>query len=357
MKNKIISLIFVFFLLTSFLLCQIKKDDLVSIKERRKLASKPALALTSTYFEKLDKYVLDQIPFRDNLKTLKGITTKKVMFMKENNGIYENNNYLFQIDSSVNKKSIRHLLDKINYINNTYLTSQNKYFIYIPDKNYYLEDEKIPKLEYNIIEDSLNNGLPKDFKTIDIKNYLDLSSYYRTDIHWSQDKIIDVVNHICENMNLSKLESYYLEKKFYPFYGALYGKTVTNAPADTITYLDSDIIKNAKVYNYEKKGYEKVYNASNLNNIDSYDIFLSGATPLIIIENDLNTSGKELIMFRDSFSSSLAPLLIEKYSKITMIDLRYIGSKYLKDAINFKGNEDVMFIYSSVIVNNSFTLK
>ena len=88
-----------------------------------------------------------------------------------------------------------------------------------------------------------------------------------------------------------------------------------------------------------------------------YDIFLSGATALLTLENNSNTSGKELIMFRDSFGSSLAPLLIEKYSKITMVDLRYIGSKYLESVLNLSGNEDVLFIYSNVIINNSFTLK
>ena len=62
-------------------------------------------------------------------------------------------------------------------------------------------------------------------------------------------------------------------------------------------------------------------------------------------------------MFRDSFGSSLAPLLIEKYSKITMVDLRYIGSKHLESVLNLSGNEDVLFIYSNVIINNSFTLK
>lgn len=259
MKNRIITLTFIFFLLTSFLLCQIKKDDLISEKERRRLASKPKISITSllngNYFNKLDTYVTDQIPFRDEFKTIKGNTLKKTMFMKENNGIYEKDNILYQIDTKVNVKSIRHLLDKINYIDKTYLTSQNKYFVYIPDKNYYLNDEKIPKIEYNTIEGSLKNGLPSNYKWIDIKNNLDLSSYYRTDIHWSQDKIIGVANNICENMGLSKLESYYTSKEYYPFYGALYSKTVTSIKPDKITYLDSDIIRNTKVYNYEKKGY------------------------------------------------------------------------------------------------------
>ena len=146
MKNRIITLTFIFFLLTSFLLCQIKKDDLISEKERRRLASKPKISITSllngNYFNKLDTYVTDQIPFRDEFKTIKGNTLKKTMFMKENNGIYEKDNILYQIDTKVNVKSIRHLLDKISYIDKTYLTSQNKYFVYIPDKNYYLNDTK-----------------------------------------------------------------------------------------------------------------------------------------------------------------------------------------------------------------------
>ena len=83
--------------------------------------------------------------------------------MKENNGIYEKDNILYQIDTKVNVKSIRHLLDKINYINKTYLTSQNKYFVYIPDKNYYLNDLSIPKMDYNLVEKSLKNGLNKAF--------------------------------------------------------------------------------------------------------------------------------------------------------------------------------------------------
>ena len=74
---------FVFFLLTSFLLCQIKKDDLISEKERRRLASKPKISITSllngNYFNKLDTYVTDQIPFRDEFKTIKGNTLKKTM--------------------------------------------------------------------------------------------------------------------------------------------------------------------------------------------------------------------------------------------------------------------------------------
>ena len=53
------------------------------------------------------------------------------------------------------------------------------------------------------------------------------------------------------------------------------------------------------------------------------------------------------------------PLLIENYSKITMIDLRYISSDLLGqvDIIDFNENQDVLFLYSTPVINSSLTLK
>lgn len=150
------------------------------------------------------------------------------------------------------------------------------------------------------------------------------------------------------------------KKTYSPFYGALYGRIASNIKADTITYLTNSTIQNLSVYNYEKNNYEKVYVTKNLNNIDSYDIFLSGATPLLIIENPMQEQSRELIIFRDSFASSIIPLLGEAYSKITVIDLRYLSSSLLNDIpeINFQAtNLDILFLYSIPIINQSFAIK
>ena len=57
-------------------------------------------------------------------------------------------------------------------------------------------------------------------------------------------------------------------------------------------------------------------------------------------------------MFRDSFGSSIAPLLVENYKKIILIDLRYISSKILGSYIEFK-DQDVLFLYSTVVLNQN----
>ena len=71
-------------------------------------------------------------------------------------------------------------------------------------------------------------------------------------------------------------------------------------------------------------------------------MFLSGPLSLVTIENPKCTSGKELIIFRDSFASSIAPLLAEGYTKITLADIRYLRSDFLDRFIAFK-DQDVLF--------------
>ena len=94
----------------------------------------------------------------------------------------------------------------------------------------------------------------------------------------------------------------------------------------------------------------KIYKESKTS--DKYDIYLSGATPIISIENPNAKTDKELLLFRDSFGSSLAPLIVENYSKITLIDLRYISSQLLENFIDFE-NQDVLFLYSTVVLNQN----
>lgn len=362
MNNKIMSFLFVgiliFFLIFSIFL----PDKEISYSERRKLSSFPEISfdniISGDFFTDLNDYLVEQFPLRDGFRKLKGIFASNVLNKKENNGVFIRNSKIYQSNSSINYKSIDHMINLINNIKNNYIKSNNIYYSIIPDKNYYLKDTDIPRLDYNelvnIFEQKIDN-----MKYIDIFDTLDLESYYNTDIHWRQEKLENTTNKILVEMGNQTTSLPNKEYKYSKFYGALYGQVASNLKPDELIYLSNDELDNIKIYNYEKKEYQKVYNSNNLSNIDSYDVFLSGATPLLIIENEKQNNGKELVLFRDSFGSSIAPLLISSYSKITIIDLRYIGSNLLNsiEEIKFNENQDVLFLYSVPIINNSFTLK
>lgn len=78
---------------------------------------------------------------------------------------------------------------------------------------------------------------------------------------------------------------------------------------------------------------------------DPYELFLSGSISLLSIENPNAETDRELIVFRDSFGSSLAPLLAEGYAKITLADIRYLPSSQMGKLLDFT-DTDVLFLYS-----------
>ena len=89
---------------------------------------------------------------------------------------------------------------------------------------------------------------------------------------------------------------------------------------------------------------------------DPYEMFLSGPISLMKITNPAADSEKRLVIFRDSYGSSITPLFIDSYSKITLVDLRYINAGMLGGFVNFE-NADVLFLFSTVILNNSSAFK
>ena len=89
---------------------------------------------------------------------------------------------------------------------------------------------------------------------------------------------------------------------------------------------------------------------------DPYEMFLSGTSALIEIVNPTAKTDKELVLFRDSFGSSIAPLLVEGYKKVTVVDIRYIQSSFLGNFIEFS-NQDVLFLYSTTLINNSKAMR
>ena len=143
---------------------------------------------------------------------------------------------------------------------------------------------------------------------------------------------------------------------------------------DTIIYLTNEAIDAAAVWNLEKNIaqdghvvlpeasgaiWESVYQTKETEQplgFDQYDVFLGGAASLLIIKSPKADTDKRLIIFRDSFASSLAPLLLESYAEITLIDLRYISTPLVGEYVDFEG-ADILFLYNTSILNNASMLK
>lgn len=357
-KNIIITIVFLIIIIIPFFINIIKKDTQISISERRKLEQFPEFTISKlfdgTFFEKFEKYTMDQFWKREEFRKLKVNTELKILNKKDYNNLYEYNGYLIEQIYPINEKSILNIANKINQIKEKYLTEDNNiYYSIIPDKNYFVDNGNL-KIDYEKLEKEMNENLQFG-KYINIFDILKLDDYYKTDSHWKQENLINIAKKIGQEMNI-ELQQQYEEKTITEFNGVYSGRLDISNEKDKIKVLTNSILENCKVYNYEKEEYTQIYNMDKINSVDKYDIYLSGSVPLISIENPQNENGKELIVFRDSYASSLIPLLIEGYSKITLIDTRYISSQILDRYVEFS-NQDILFLYSTLLINNSTTLK
>lgn len=264
---------------------------------------------------------------------------------------------IYEKDVNLNEEAIKGNIEKLNSIYEKYLKDKNMnvYFSIIPDKTYFVENKM--DLEYKKIENSTMEKLNSEISYFDISKSLNLDDYYKTDMHWKQENLEKVVNIIQNELNLeSDEEVKYEEKSLGDFYGTYYDEIENNVSPDELVYLSNNVLESCKVYNEETKLEEPIYNLNRVEKTgNKYDLFLSGASSIQKIINENVDNGRKLILFRDSFGSSIAPLIAGQYEEILLIDLRYINYSILSDYIDFSefANQDVLFLYSSRVINKA----
>ena len=88
---------------------------------------------------------------------------------------------------------------------------------------------------------------------------------------------------------------------------------------------------------------DSLYFTDNLSKKDKYVTFLNGNHGEVHIKSNANT-GRTLLMFKDSYSHALAPLLASHFDEIVLLDLRYYKAP-LKQFIEEYQPTDVMYSY------------
>ena len=336
----------------------------ISNAERRGLAQMPQASvqtlLSGSFMEDFEQYTLDQFPLRDAFRKVKAIFHYYVLGQKDNNGIYIANGSAAQQEYPLNAGSVSHALDRFDAVYTQYLADSGSavYFCVVPDKGYYLAEENGQlAMDYAALIGQIQAGTPWA-SYVDITGDLSAGDYYRTDTHWRQENLLNAAGTLCRALGVTvPLEENYtvtgLER---PFYGVYYGQAALPMEADTICLLENDLLRECTVYDYETGVYTDVYDRTRLDSRDLYDVYLSGAKALLTIENPNAATDRELVIFRDSFGSSMAPLLMDDYARVTLVDLRYISTDMLGQFLEFDG-QDVLFLYSTLVLNNSASIK
>jgi len=341
------------------------KSTYYSDAERRVLAKFPETSvetvMNGSFMKDFETYTLDQFPLRDSFRAIKMFTSLNIFGNLTANDLYVYNDYVVKEEYPLNKDVVSGNLDKVLNVYNKHIKDKGEKvcFVIVPDKNYYFAPlSGRLSFDWDEIKDTVLEKLPMA-ELVDITGELDYSAYYFTDTHWSQDKIIPVANKIAESLGKNLPDFYTTHTLEKDFYGVYTGQLMLPVKADKLVYLRNDVIDSFEVKSVNDKGmWQKdfVYNLEKENSKDMYDFFMSGAIPLITIENPEVRDGSHLIVFRDSFGSSLSPLLAQGYEKTTVIDIRYINPNFLGAYVDFTG-ADVVFMYSPLVLNSPAVLQ
>ena len=336
----------------------------ISESERRPLDQMPEISvetiLNGKFMGKFESFTLDQFPLRDTFRQIKSLFHYYVLNQADNNDIYVTDGYAAKLEYPLNQNSVDYALEKFQFVYDKYLkdTGSTVFMTVVPDKGYYMAEENgYLAMDYSAMFEAFDEGMP--YATfVDLTDTLTGESYYRTDTHWRQEHLLGAADKLCQAMGVRPFEAESFTKTPVerPFYGVYYGQAALPMKPETLYVMENEILSQCKVYDLETNAYLDVYNMDMLQSKDLYDVFLSGAKSLLTIENPNASTDRELIIFRDSFGSSIAPLLVRDYAKVTLVDIRYLSSQLLDRFMEFHG-QDVLFLYSTLVLNNSNTIK
>lgn len=361
-KNKILIISMTAFLVVMAFLCWFRGNSEYSVAERRYLKQFPELTweavMSGRFMMDFESYTQDQFPARDAFRGLKSGVALFGFAQSDNNDLYLADGYIGRLEYPYNEQSVEHAVKVFQSVYDKYLngTDCKVYYGIIPDKGYFLAEENgYPTMDYTAMEADMQSGM-QGMTYIDLFDVMELEDFYRTDTHWRQEEITDVADVIAECMGRELTTEYELCKLDNPFYGVYHGQLALPMQGETLYYLNHEMFAGCYVYDYTNMKKISMYDMEKAVGEDPYEMYLSGPLSLITIENPEADTEDELIIFRDSFGSSIAPLFAEEYSKITLVDIRYLYSGVLGNYIAFE-NQDVLFLYSTMVLNNSETLK
>ena len=274
----------------------------------------------------------------------------------DENGMYTAHGHWVEALGEADTESAARFAEKLKNLKADLLTGDNRaFYAIVPDKGYYLPGEVTPATDYAALFAAADEGLADSgIEKIDLTGALTLEDYYFTDSHWRQERLGGVVAALGETMGFSADMNSFDPVTVEGFIGA-YGKYGADVPEE-LTYMVSDATVAAVCDNYQYPDSTAVYDLARLDTDVPYDVFLSGASPLITVESPLAATDKELVVFRDSYASSLVPLLLGQYRKVTLVDIRYMVSGLVPQYVEFT-NQDVLFLYSTYVVNQSAMLR
>lgn len=304
-----------------------------------------------------EKYLCDHIAGRtewvklcNRLQTLSG--------KQEINGVFTVDNRMIQGFKDYDEKNVDQSINAINKYAERHPDMQ--VYMMLAPTSQELYGSKIPSFAGLASEKAFIDEVYKKLDKvtpIDCLSYLsghaDEYIYYRTDHHWTSLGAYYAYCAAAKTLGYSAYGqgSFNIETASSDFLGTLYSRTLDDSiEPDVMEYyfLASGEPKVEMTVNTgtELLKYDSLYVREFLEVKDKYSSFTGSNAPVVDIKTDVD-NGKSILLIKDSYAHSLVPFLSKHYSRVTMVDLRYIRTD-LGRIVNLSDYDQTLIMYNAL---------
>lgn len=333
-----------------------KKD--FSETENRSLEKCPEISVESvadkSFMNGIEAYLSDHFPARINWVKAK-LNLERLSGKELINNIYITDDRMYEKLPEPDYDEIDLSVNSINKFAEMYDT---KTFVMIaPTSAGIYKDELepyLPQVDQKKLINEIYGKFADNVHKIDIFSAMysarDEYIYYRTDHHWTSKGAFTAYKAAARKMGLPCYEDYDVEKAADDFRGTFYSKCLY----DGIKPDQIDIFKpgnNVVAYSLtlndgiNEEYARDIYFPEFLETNDKYCLFLGHNRALTKIKTNADTKRK-LLLIKDSYANSFVPFLIQNYSEISVIDLRYVKT-CITDYADPNEFDHTLFLYNA----------
>lgn len=305
---------------------------------------------SGVWMDQLETYLADHVPGRDEWVQLKNSVVRlsgreqigKVVFAEDERLIQVENVSLKQLEKNLGfMASLAKKLPEDVEMN--LLVAPNASWVYrdfLPEDTLMYEPEAAAALIWEMLGDEISVTIPVEA----LYSHRDEAIYFKSDHHWTMRGaayaceeladamgiLVDPFSYEARTMGHDFLGSVYSQAPVYSFEGEDF--EVFQVPGLKLQWSSGD--KSGSVFMQEK-----------LQEKDQYAAFFGGNYGLVRIQNENARSSEKLLILKDSYANILVPFLLEEYSEIVMVDLRFFSGSVSSLAVE-EAADRVLAVYN-----------
>lgn len=351
--KKILSLLFIVFIVTVSLSNIFADDIAFSEQENRILSQKPQLKIKSLfsgkYMSDFETYLSDQFIGKTIWISIKAMAEQMIL-KKELNGIYiGDDGYLFEKYKKPDEQFERNL----QYVAQ-FADGRNVSLLLVPT-SIEMYQERLPLFAPTYSQEKVVQSVDKlsakinfisTFQTL--KEHKDELIYFKTDHHWTMRGAYYAYKEAAKILGFTPyaLDDFQVETVSKNFLGTYAAKALEpGIQPDNIEVYKPTFLTAYKVrYEDKNQASDSLYHWDSLEKRDQYSLFLNGNHSLVTIQSHVKNR-KKLVVIKDSYAHAFIPFLANHYEEIHILDLRYFHAS-LKQYLQENELNDILLLYN-----------